>query len=173
VLYASDTLRSAATLSDVIKESRRNRVSVDGGTQDFLEVPPDIRAANTNIFFRELPASKDKSKSPIDFLLHSLQLRDPEIRSVIRAITEQGHFTKTRYWFWYNKASRSVEVIRPCPPVFCLHDPKKTSRELFKTYEKHTNEKLLLNSWDDVPRLELANKKKRIKRKSASLGISK
>lgn len=151
VLYAADTLRSAATLSDNIKESRRDRVSVDGGTQDFLEIPPDIRIANTNVFFRELPASKDKSKSPIDFLLHSLQLKEPAIRKVIRDITERGYFTKKRFWFWYNKASRNIEVILPNPPVFCLHDPRKTSKGLFKTYERHSGKTILLDSWDEVP----------------------
>jgi hypothetical protein len=154
ILYASDTLRSAATLSDGIKESRRDRVSIDAGTQDFLEIPPDMRIANTNIFFRELPSSKDKSRSPIDFLLHSLQLKDPSLRAVIRDLTERGAFAKDRYWFWYNKASRNIEVIYPCPPTFTLHDPRRTARDLWKLYEKHSNRKWLLNSWDDVAKLQ-------------------
>jgi ribosomal protein S27E len=152
-LYSGDAFRSGATISDFIKESRRNRLSLEMATQLPLEVVPDIRNAATNVFFRELAMSKDKNRSQIDFLLESLQLADPLVRGVVRELNNRALLGKG-YWFWYNQPSRSIEVVRPCPPTFCLQDPRLTPRKLFRLYERKTGEKILLDSWKDVKNLE-------------------
>lgn len=152
-LYSGDAFRSGATISDFIKESRRNRLSLEMATQLPLEVVPDIRNAATNVFFRELAMSKDKNRSQIDFLLESLQLADPSVRGVVRELNNRALLGKG-YWFWYNQPSRSIEVVRPCPPTFCLQDPRLTPRKLFKLYERKTGEKVLLESWKQVKVLE-------------------
>ena len=151
-LYGSDALRSGATISDYIKESRRNKSSVDMATQLPLEVLPEIRNSATNVFFRDLAMSKDKNRSQIDFLLDSIRLKEPAIRPVIKAINERGLLPKG-YWFWYRAETRDINVINPCPPIFCLQDPSKTPRQIFKLYEKATGQKILLDSWKNVPQI--------------------
>ena len=153
-LYGSDALKSGATISDFIKESRRNKSSVDTATQLPLEVLPEIRDSATNVFFRDLAQSKDKSRSQIDFLLESLKLKEPTIRPVIRDINERGLLPKG-YWFWYHRPDREIQVINPCPPTFCLQDPNKTPKQLFKMWHKISGQNLLLESWKDVPRLSV------------------
>lgn len=148
-LYGSDALRSGATINDFIKESRRNKTSVDVATQLPLEIISDIRNAATNVFFRDLASSRDKSKSQIDFLLESIQLEDAAIRPVIRELNNRGVLPKY-CWFWYNRPNREVQVIQPCPPTFCLQDPNKTPLQVFKEYERRTGAKILLKSWNDV-----------------------
>jgi len=150
-LYSGDAFHSGATISDFIKESRRDRISLELATQLPLEIIPDIRNAATNVFFRDLAASKDKARSQIDFLLESLLLEDPSVKGVIREINNRGLLGKG-YWFWYHQPARSVEVVNPCPPTFCILDPdaEKTNREIFKLYEKQSGEKILLDSWKQV-----------------------
>jgi len=103
--------------------------------------------------------SKDKGRSPIDFLLDSLQLRDTSIRNVAREINNRKMLAKG-FWFWYHEAAGSLEIIRPCPPCFCIFDPeaKLTPRQIFKRYEKETGEKILLESWKDVKALSPSEK---------------
>ncbi len=151
-LYAGDAYRSGATISDIIKESRRDRVSIDFASQMFLEVIPDLRNAATNIFFRDLAVSKDKTRSQIDFLLNSIQLRDPSIADVVKTINNQGSLGK-RCWFWYHQPTREIQVVKPCPPTFCLADIRLDATQLFHLYEKHTGEKILLDSWKKVPKI--------------------
>jgi hypothetical protein len=141
----------------VIKESRRSRTSVDGATQLPLEILPEIRNAATNVFFRDLAMSKDKSKSQIEFVLESLQLEDPSIKGVVRDINNRGSLPKS-YWFWYHRPARSIEIIRPSPPSFCLQDSHRTPLQLFKLYEKKTGQKVLLKSWSEVPVLSTERK---------------
>jgi hypothetical protein len=165
ILYGSDALRSGAAISDAIKECRRNNTSVDGSTQRPLEVIQDIRDAATNTFFRDLPISKDKTRSQLDFLLDSLKFKDPSIKAVIRDVNERGLLPKG-YWFWHHEPTRTIDVINPCPPLFCLQDPKKTPKELFRLYEKTFPEtrKLVLASWKDVPRIKVSRGEKQAKR---------
>jgi hypothetical protein len=153
-LYGSDALKSGATISDFIKESRRNKCSVDSATQLPLEVLPEIRDSATNVFFRDLAQSKDKSRSQIDFLLDSLKLKEPTLRPVIRDINERGLLPKG-YWFWYYRPDREIQVINPCPPTFCLQDPDKTPKQLFKMWHKISGQNLLLESWKDMARLKV------------------
>ncbi|MEM2512715.1 MAG: hypothetical protein QXU81_00120 [Candidatus Bathyarchaeia archaeon] len=153
VLYASDALRSAATISDFIKESRRNRISIDAATQRILDVLPEVRNSATNIFFRDLPSSKDKMRSEIDFMLESLQLPDENIKEVIKEINNKGKLPKY-YWFWFHQPTRSISVIRPTPPTFCPQDPNLESRKILKLYEKKTGQKILLKDWSQVPVIE-------------------
>ena len=149
-LYASDALRSGAMISDFIKESRRNRVSVDVATQRPLEILPDIRSSATNIFFRDLATSRDKSRSEIEFMLESVQLKDPAVRDVIREINEKNLLPKF-FWFWYHRPSRTIHVIRPTPPTFLPQDPNLTPRQLIRKYEKASGQRILLKSWSQVP----------------------
>ncbi len=152
-VYGSDALRSGATFSDFIKESRRNNTSVDGSTQLPLEISPEIRNQSTNIFFRDLSTNKDKNRSHIDFVLESLQLKDPAVKKVILDINNRG-LLPPHYWFWYNQSTKEIQVIQPCPPVFCLQDPEKPPKKVFEKYEKlFPGEKILLDSWKDVPRI--------------------
>ena len=150
VLYASDALHAGHTISDVIKESRRDAVSIDYATQRPLEILAEFREA-TNVFFRDLPMSRDKTKSQIDFLVDSLQLSDPSIRSAVKEINNRGLLGEG-YWFWYHQPARRIEVIRPTPPTFCPQDKDLTGYALFRRYEKETGEKVLLKSWRQVPR---------------------
>ena len=156
-VYSGDTLHSGRTIVDFIKESRRNRVSIDICTQMPLEILPNVRDESTNVFFRNLATSRDKSRSQIDFLLDSLQLSEPEVKEVVRDLNNRGTLTRG-YWFWYHQPTYSIEVIRPSPPTFCLHDPNRTAREVFRLYEKRFGVKLLLDSWRQVKRLEPESK---------------
>ena len=155
ILYAGDSLRAGATISDVIKESRRDDVSVEFATQRPLEVPSEFRET-TNIFFRDLPMSRDKTRSQIDNIVDSIQLEDPSVRGVVRDINNRGLLKKGHYWFWYHQPTRTVEVVRPCPPTFLLQDKDKTAKKLFKLYEKETGQKVLLESWKQVKVLKAA-----------------
>lgn len=147
-VYASDAVRSGGMVSDFLKESRRSLLAIDVATQRPLEVLPEIRASAINVLFRDL--SKDKARSEIEFMLDSLQLKDPEIRDVVREINDAGKLRKF-YWFWYHRPSRLIEVIKPSPPVFCLQDPRTTNLRLIKAYEKHSGQKVLLERWSEVP----------------------
>jgi len=160
VLYAGDAARSGAAMSDFIKESRRNNLSIDVATQLPLEILPEIRNAATNVFFRDLPVSRDKARSPIDFLLDSLQLQDLSVRDVVEGINNRGLLGKG-FWFWYHQPTKRIEVIKPTPPTFCLHDPNKTPRQLLRLYEKETGQKVLLEGWDKVNRLEVTELKQK------------
>lgn len=159
-LYARDILRSGETLLDFIAEGRRNNVSIDLATQKPLEILPSIRDEATNVFFRELPMSRDKTRSQIDFLLESLQLNEPAIRPVVRELNNSG-VLGTGFWFWYHRPARAINVIRPNPPSFCILDPErpktlKSNYDIFRFYEKQTGDKVLLDSWDEVKELYVA-----------------
>lgn len=153
VLYASDALHSQATISDLLKEARRSNLAVDLSTQRPLEVISDLRDSGTNIFFRELPKSKEKVRSQLDYLLDSIHLQDVSLREVIKELIEKGSLGK-KYWFWYHQPTRKIRVIRPCPPTFCLQDPRRTALEVYKQYEKKFGEKILMDSWDKVSRIK-------------------
>jgi len=170
VRYAGDAMRSGQTIEDFIKEIRRNRISLDIATQMPLEILPNIRRSATNVLFRDLSMSYDKSKSEIDFLLESLQLTEPEVRSAVREVNNRGTLG-VGYWFWHHRPTRSIEVIRPSPPIFCHFDAdaKMTSRQIFKAYEKQSGEKILLDSWDEVKRLSTVKVAK--KREHNFIGI--
>ena len=156
--YAGDAARSKSAVSDFIKESRRNNLSMDVATQRPLEVISDIRDAATNVFFRDLPLSRDKARSQIDFLLDGLQLADPAIRDVVASINNHGSLG-TGFWFWYHQPAKRIEVIKPVPPTFCLHDKGKTMRQLLRLYEKETGKNVLRGGWDEVQHLEAAELK--------------
>jgi len=160
ITYARDKLRGAATITDFIKESRRNLISLSVATQQPIEIVPPLRNESTNIFFRNLAVSKDKTRSQIDFLLESIQLKDESLKPVIRDINNQGILPKG-FWFWYSKTNYNVNIIRPCPPTFTIHDPKRTPLQIYKLYEKTTGEKVLLDSWKNVKRLKPATPSKR------------
>jgi hypothetical protein len=121
VLYAGDALRAGATISDFIKESRRNRVSVDCATQMPVEIVPELRNASTNIFFRDLAISRDKMRSQIDYLLGSLQLSDDYLNEVLAEMNKRGALPKG-FWFWFHQPKHAIQLIRPCPPTFMLYD---------------------------------------------------
>jgi hypothetical protein len=71
---------------------------------------------------------------------------------------DKGVFPYNEYfWFWWNKLTRDVEVVKPNPPFFMINQPKKTNLEIFRAYEKFSGESVLLESWDDVPRLRYEN----------------
>ncbi|MGB9672073.1 MAG: hypothetical protein ACPLZY_02885, partial [Candidatus Norongarragalinales archaeon] len=159
LIYARDKLKAGATISDFIKESRRNAIALDVATQVPIEVLPVIRNEATNVFFRKLSVSKDKTRSPIDFLLDSIQLKDDMVKPVIRDLNNRGILPK-HFWFWYNRENYSVDVIRPCPPTFCTFDPKagKSPREILQRYEQQSEQTILLDSWKNVKRLKSASK---------------
>jgi len=100
-----------------------------------------------------LAISKDKARSQIDFLLSGIQLRDPSVADVVKNINNQGSLGKA-YWFWYHQPTREIQVIKPCPPTFCLADNEKNATELFRLYEKQTGEKILLDTWKKVPEIQ-------------------
>lgn len=161
-LFASDTQKSGASISDFIKESRRNFVSCDVGTQLPLEIINEIRTGATNVFFRKLATSKDRTRSQIDFLLECLQLEDPSMRNVIRDMNNRG-ILPPHFWFWFNLESRKIRVIRPCPPTFALKDYKYTPAKLLRLYEKHSGQKVLYDSWSQVPVLTSAQEERIVK----------
>jgi len=154
IKYAPTKLMAGATITDFIKESRRNNVSVDAATQIPIEIMRELRNAATNVFFRDLAVSKDKIRSPIDFLLESMQLRDDSLKPIIREMNNRGALPKG-FWFWHHQPDYDIQLIRPCPPTFCIFDPEahKSPREILTAYEKQTGEKIMLKSWDEVKRL--------------------
>jgi aryl carrier-like protein len=157
VLYAADKLTAGATITDFIKESRRNNISVDAATQLPIEIMRELRNAATNVFFRDLSVSKDKTRSPIDFLLESVQLRDDALKPVIRDVNNRGALPK-HLWFWHCQPEYDIQVIRPCPPTFCIYDPeaKMSPLEILREYEKQSGQKILLKNWSEVKTLTLA-----------------
>jgi len=159
VIYARDKLKAGATIGDFIKESRRNAIALDAATQVPIEILPVIRNEATNIFFRNLAVSKDKTRSPIDFLLECIQLKDDTLKPIIRDINNRGVLPK-HFWFWYNRETYSMDIIRPCPPTFCTFDPeaKKSPREILEKYEKESGQTVVLDSWEKVKRLKSASK---------------
>jgi len=79
------------------------------------------------------------------------------VKEVVRDLNNRGTLTRG-YWFWYHQPTYSIEVIRPSPPTFCLHDPNRTAREVFRLYEKRFGVKVLLDSWRQVKRLKPESK---------------
>jgi len=154
-LYAKDILRSGETILDLIREGRRDRISIDLATQMPLEILPNIRDAARNVFFRDLASSIDRRRSQIDFLIGSIQLRDPALRAVIKDINDRK-LLAPNMWFWYHRPMRQINVIQPSPPTFCIHDPEAglSNQKIFRRYEKESGKKILLKSWDEVSRLE-------------------
>jgi hypothetical protein len=154
IKYAPTKLMAGATITDFIKESRRNNVSVDAATQIPIEIMRELRNAATNVFFRDLAVSKDKIRSPIDFLLESMQLRDDSLKPIIREMNNRGALPKG-FWFWHHQPDYDIQLIRPCPPTFCIFDPEahKSPREILTAYEKQTGEKIMLKSWNEVKQL--------------------
>ncbi|MGB9672013.1 MAG: hypothetical protein ACPLZY_02580 [Candidatus Norongarragalinales archaeon] len=154
ISYAHDKLTAGATITDFIKESRRNNISVDAATQLPIEIMRELRNAATNVFFRDLQVSKDKMRSPIDFLLESIQLRDDSLKPIIREMNNRGALPKG-FWFWYHQPEYDIQLIRPCPPTFCIFDPDahKSPKEILTAYEKQTGKKVMLKSWDEVKQL--------------------
>lgn len=154
IQYATDKLIAGATITDFIKESRRNNISVDAATQIPIEIMRELRNAATNVFFRDLAVSKDKTRSPIDFLLESIQLRDDSLKPIIREMNNRGALPNG-FWFWHHQPDYDIQLIRPCPPTFCIFDPEahKSPREILHEYEKQTGEKIMLESWNEVKRL--------------------
>lgn len=153
VIYAGDALRAGATISSFIKEFRRNRVSFDCATQRPMEILQEIRDSAGNVFFRDLPVSVSKDRSAIDWMLHSLQLRDEALKGVIKEINNRGLLPKG-FWFWHHQPSYSIDVIRPSPPTFMPQDPRRSNREVIQFYEKRFGQKVLLESWSQVKRLK-------------------
>jgi hypothetical protein len=154
-----DTSRSSSTLSAAIKRIRKLNCSADIGTQKWSEINTDVRAEATNVFFRELPKAGDRARSQQDIVLDSLLLRDGKnMRELLASLMERGTFPANEFfWFWYNKQSRDVEVVKPSPAPFMLNQPKKTNVEVFRAYEEWAGVDVLLKSWSDVPVLRYEN----------------
>lgn len=171
--YARDKLMAGATISDFIKESRRNNVAVDAATQQPVEILPFLRNESTNVFFRDLALSKEKVRSQIDFLLESLQLRDETLKPIIRDMNIRGVLPK-HFWFWWNQHKYDINVVRPLPPTFCIYDPESelSHLEIIRRYEKETGEKVLLDDWSKVKILKSSEslQPKKTERKSRVLG---
>ncbi|MEM3133918.1 MAG: hypothetical protein QXR32_07120 [Candidatus Caldarchaeum sp.] len=155
VKHAMDKLVAGATITDFLKEARRNNVSVDAATQLPVEIMRGLRGAATNIFFRDLQAERSRLKSPIDVLLEQLQLKDEPLKPIIRDMNVRGALPKG-LWFWYHQPKYDIQVVRPAPPTFCIYDPeaKMSPLEIIRAYERETHQKILLKSWNDVKRLE-------------------
>jgi DNA-directed RNA polymerase subunit RPC12/RpoP len=154
----TDKIRAGGTITDFIKESRRNNVSVDAATQYPVEIVRELRNAATNVFFRGLQSAVTKARSPIDALLESIQLRDDQLKPVIRDMNNRGALPK-HFWFWYHQPSYDINVIRPAPPTFAVFDPnaKMSMMEILREYEKQNpNQHILLKSWDEVKVVEAA-----------------
>jgi hypothetical protein len=151
----TDTSKAASSFNEAIKAMRGMNTSVDTATQKWNEVHPEAKSEAFNIFFRNLSKQSDKSHSQRDLVLGSLDLIDGDSeRAVVNRILESKQFPpNAHFWFWYNKLAGKIDVIRPNPPRFMLNQPKKTNLQVFKAYEAFSHEKILLDSWDDVPHL--------------------
>lgn len=152
----TDTSKSSATVSEAIKGMRGINTSFDAGTQKWNEINPEAKAEAQNILFRNLSQSGDKSSSQRDIVLASLELVGEESeREQIAHMMETKAFPRNEhFWFWWNKDRSSVQVVRPNPPFFMLNQPKKTNLEVVKEYQKFSGDKILLDSWDEVPHLK-------------------
>ncbi len=147
-------MRAGATISDLIKESRRSRLGILLATQRPVEILPEIRDAATNLFFCDLSTSRDKMRSQVDFLLDSIQVEDA-LRDVVLTMNNRGLLRKGKYWFWYNASERDLGIIKPCPPTYSLQDPKLTPRALIHLCEKLSGKQVLLKNWNEVKRPKL------------------
>ena len=109
------------------------------------------------------------------------------MRELLSSLMERGTLPYNEFfWFWYNKQSRDVDVIKPSPAPFMLNQPKKSNIEIYRSYEKYlehlqdskkdadqklfkkcaifniahgskTGTDILLKSWDDVQILNYQN----------------
>ena len=158
-IAGTDTSMASALFNESVKAMRGANLSIDTATQSWNEVHPEAKKEALNIFFRDLSKSSDKAHSQRDLVLGSLDLTNGEgERSVISHIMETNKFDpKLHFWFWWNKIRGSIEVVRPNPPPFMINQPKKTNLQVFKAYEDFSGKKVLLDSWDDVPRLRYEN----------------
>ena len=153
----ADTFEAAATLNEEVKAMRGCNLSFDTATQSWNEIQPESKKEKFNVFFRELPKSTDKSHSQRFLVLGDLDLKAGE-SELITYLMENKIIPKNLHlWFWWNKETGDVQLIRPLPPPFMLNQPEKTNMEVFKAYERFSGEKVLLDSWDEVPRLKYEN----------------
>lgn len=150
----ADTSQAASSFNEGVKGMRGIFTSVDVGTQKWSEVQSEAKAEAFNICFRELPKASDKAHSQRELVLGSLDLVDASDRLLVSKIMETKEFpVDLHFWFWWNKLSGVIEVIRPNPPRFMINQPRKSNLEVFRAYERVSGEKVLLDSWADVPRL--------------------
>jgi hypothetical protein len=168
-IAGTDTSIASAVFNESIKGMRGINTSVDTATQSWNEVHPESKKEAFNVFFRELPKSTDKSHSQRDLVLGSLDLVDGASESsLVNHVMETKQFpADLHFWFWWNKLTGRINVVRPNPPFFMLNQPKKTNMQVFQAFERYDSEHLLakrfgfdsilLDSWDDVPRLQYEN----------------
>jgi len=152
-----DTTEAAATLNESVKAMRGCNLSFDTATQSWSEIQPESKKEKKNVFFRELPKSTDKGRSQRFLVLGDLDLKEGDDDLVTSIMAHKAFPKDAHLWFWWNKETGEINVIRPNPPPFMLNQPKKTNLEVFKAYERYSGEKVLLDSWDDVPRLHYEN----------------
>jgi len=161
----TDTSKSSATFGDTVKSMRGANTSVDGATQKYSEIQGEVKAEQSNVFFRELPKAGDKSRSQRDLVLDSLDLIGGKAeKELVAQMMESKAFPRDEhFWFWWNKFRSTIQVVKPNPPFFMINQPKKTNLQVFQAYENFDSEhrlakifgcdSVLLDSWDDVPRL--------------------
>jgi hypothetical protein len=161
----TDTSKSSATFADTVKSMRGANTSVDGATQKYSEIQGEVKSEQSNVFFRELPKTGDKSRSQRDLVLDSLDLIGGKAeKELVSQMMESKAFPRDEhFWFWWNKLRGTIQVVRPNPPTFMLNQPKKTNQQIFRAFEAFDSENrlaklfgcdsVLLDSWDDVPRL--------------------
>jgi hypothetical protein len=156
-----DTYDSGTLLKEMIKDIRRNAVSIRGGTQEITDVNTEVRNNARNLLWRGLPKGGDKSKSQQDIVLSSLQVDDEAIIPVLRELNDKGRLKKGYFWFYLNfdKIPRRVEIVQFSPPTFSINDPFLTNREVFEEYEEFSGQKVLLKSWKEVPEIRMATMK--------------
>jgi hypothetical protein len=151
-----DTYDSGTLLKETIKDTRRNNLTVEGGTQQITDVNTEVRNNPRNLLWRNLPKCSDKTKSQSDLVLSMLQVEDESTLPIVRELNDKGRLLKGYFWFMlnYQKIPRQIEVIKFNPPPFMINDPFKSNYEIFAEYQKHSGRNdILLDSWNDVPKV--------------------
>jgi len=151
-LAGSDTSSLSGTIGTSIRSHRRKNTSIMCNTQQPLELIPELRNMSTNIIFRDLPVSSKKDLSQMESLLDSLSLIDQSQANAVKEINRKGLFSgKSRFWFWFYRPKRMINVLWSCPPPHMLQDTTTTYEKIVKMYEERFNKKVIVTDVEQVP----------------------
>lgn len=128
-----------------LRQSRRKRLNADGSSQRIAEIMHEIREHSTNIFFRDLAEEQMK------VLGENLQLEQPSMFEVVKAMNVEGALSGTYLWWWYSRPLRTLNLIQPCPPTHMAFDMQYSLREHFQACEDYTGVKILLEDPSECP----------------------
>lgn len=132
--------REQSQLADLIESAvisaRRYNFAMKFAGHVTTDLSERARELTINTFWRNLPIERSEARSPLDILLDSLPLADPEQAEAVRRLYHSSAFEKTRLMFWHSKLTKQIEVVQPMPPPFQPHVVGKDPLEIYKFYLK-------------------------------------